>query len=76
MAHGIQPLNEPVRLSAAGAAVEIAGASEECFQALAGRASHGDPAAQSELIRLRLAYLNRTCAGGRSVDRAAQRPSS
>lgn len=63
-------------LSAAGAAVETTGARDACFQALAGLASYGDPAAQSELIRLRLAYLNRTCAGGRSVDRAAQRPSS
>lgn len=76
MTHGIPPLNELVGLSAASAAVEIAGASEECFQALVGRASHGDPAAQRELIRLRLAYLNWAYAGRWLADRAAQPPPS
>lgn len=76
MAHGIPPLNEIVGLSAASAAVEIAGASEERFQVLVGRASRGDPAAQRELIRLRLSYLNWAYAGGWLVNRAAQPPPS
>lgn len=71
-AHGIPPLNELVGLPAATTALEIAGASEECFQALVKRASRGDQVAQRELIRLRLAYLN--WAYGRGS--IAMRPSS
>ncbi|NJD34348.1 MAG: hypothetical protein FIA96_05855 [Betaproteobacteria bacterium] len=63
MAEGIPPLNEIVGLPAATAPAEIVGASEERFLALAGRASRGDRAAQRELVRLRLAYLNWAYAG-------------
>ena len=65
MAYGIPLLNEIVGLPAATAPAEIAGASEERFQALFSRASRGDPVAQRELVRLRLAYLNWAYAGQR-----------
>lgn len=58
MAHGIPALNDMIGLPVATAPAEIAGASEERFQALFNRASRGDPIAQRELVRLRLAYLN------------------
>lgn len=55
-----------VRLAKAPAAkptAKIADASEERFQALFSHASRGDPAAQRELVRLRLAYLTWAYAG-------------
>lgn len=58
MTHGIPRLYEIVGLPAATAPEEIAGASEERFQVLFSHASRGDPAAQRELVRLRVAYLN------------------
>ncbi|MDP2135864.1 MAG: hypothetical protein Q8J99_19845 [Sulfuritalea sp.] len=54
-----------VGLPAASAPAEIAGASERQFQALFEKASRGDAAAQRELVRLRLAYLNWAYAGQR-----------
>lgn len=75
VSRGIPPLNELVGLPAATAAVEIAGASEECFRVLVERASRGDRPAQLELIRLRLAYLN-WAYGSASIAARALRPSS
>lgn len=73
MTDGIPTLNEIVGLPAATTPAEIAGASEERFRALFRRASHGDSAAQSELVRLRLAYLNWAYAGQRA-ERPATNP--
>lgn len=72
MADGIPPLNEIIGLPAATAPAEIAGVSEERFQALFSRASCGDQAAQRDLVRLRLAYLNWAYAGQRGRQCAAQ----
>lgn len=58
IAMGIPPLNEIVGLPAASPAADIALASEQRYQALFDRGSRGDPAAQRELVSLRLAYLN------------------
>ncbi|MDO8341466.1 MAG: hypothetical protein Q7T59_05845 [Candidatus Woesebacteria bacterium] len=74
MTHWIRPLNEIVGLPAATAPAEIAGASEERFQVLFWHASRGDPAAQRELVHLRLAYLNWAYAGQR-VGQSSAHPS-
>lgn len=62
MAHApgqaLPALNEIVGLPPAAPAAALGLASEQCFQALFGRASGGDEQAQRELVRLRLAYLN------------------
>lgn len=65
MADNIPELDEIAGLPAVTAPDEIAGAIDERFQALFGLASRGDPAAQRELVRLRLAYLNWAYAGQR-----------
>ncbi len=72
MAQGIPQLNEIVGLPAATAPAEIAGASEERFQTLFRLSSRGDPAAQRELVRLRLAFLNWAYAGQGVHQRPAQ----
>lgn len=76
IARGIPLLNEIVGLPSATAPAEIAGASEERFLALFRRASRGDPTAQRELVRLRLAYLNWAYAGQRVPQRPAHPPLS
>lgn len=76
MADRIPELDEITGLPAATAPEEIAGAIEERFQALFGLASRGDPAAQRELVRLRLAYLNWAYSGLRTTQGAAQPPLS
>jgi len=58
MAQRIPPLNEIVGLPAATSPADIACASERHFLALFDQASRGDPDAQRDLVRLRLAYLN------------------
>ena len=58
MAQQIPPLNEIVGLPAATALADVACASERRFQLLIDQASRGDPDAQREVVRLRLAYLN------------------
>lgn len=67
MAHAVStlhaPLHEIVDLPAASPPANIADAIEERFQALFSHASRGDPVAQGELVRLRLAYLNWAYAG-------------
>lgn len=56
-------LNEIVGLPYAAPPEELGHASEQRFKALFRQASAGDPQAQSELVRLRLAYLNWAYAG-------------
>lgn len=58
MAQRIPPLNEIVGLPAATSSADIAYASERHFLVLFEQASRGDPDAQRDLVRLRLAYLN------------------
>ena len=67
MAQAIPPLHAPlheiVDLPAATLPAKIADAIEARMQALFGHASGGDPVAQRELVRLRVAYLNWAYAG-------------
>ncbi|MCM2289603.1 MAG: hypothetical protein NDI67_11295 [Sulfuritalea sp.] len=56
-------LNEIVGLPHAAPPEALGYASEQRFQALFRQASDGDPRAQGELVRLRLAYLNWAYAG-------------
>lgn len=51
-------LFEVVGLPPAALPEELGHASEQRFHALFARASRGDAAAQGDLVRLRLAYLN------------------
>ena len=59
----IPPLNEMVGLPPATSPTELCHASERRFQTVLGRASYGDPNAQCELVRLRVAFLNWAYAG-------------
>lgn len=72
MARVIPPLYEIVDLPAASSPAKIADASEERFHALFSHASRGDPVAQRELVRLRLAYLNWAYAGQQAPKCQAQ----
>ena len=74
MTGGIPALNELVGLPAAAAPMDMAGASEECFQALFGRASSGDQIARCELLRLRLSYLNWAYGRARRAEHASATP--
>lgn len=56
-------LNEIVGLPHAAPPEALGHASEQRFQTLFRQASDGDPQAQGELVRLRLAYLNWAYAG-------------
>ena len=74
MAHRIPVLNEIVGLPAAAAPMDVAGASEECFQALFSRASSGDQIARRDLLSLRLAYLNWAYGRARRAEQASAAP--
>ena len=54
----LTPLNEIVGLSPATSPAELGSASELLFKTLLDKASLGDKNSQTDLVRLRVAYLN------------------
>lgn len=54
----LPPLHVVVGLPQECDLATLHGAFEERFSSLLARSSHGDPSARTELVNLRLAYLN------------------